>query len=805
MRRDLLQRGYRLVRCLQVEGIPYLFAERVMRTVDGAVAAAPTGYTMSYALAVANAPSYSQDVDRKAGFAAASELTFTLGRQELVDEGLTGALFARPTMRATLTATVSDPTTTTFLVDSTSGFPASGSFYIGRERCSYSGTTGTSFTGVTRGVVGFPHYHSSDTVSGFRECTDIPIYWLGRFVTSWVHVVSPEGRYLADDWCTLGDYCWQEWRGYISEQPVPVAAGMELRCSSLVRLAAGKVGAPIKGKTAVDTAGDPIIRYAPTDAVIADEAGATPIFANPPAINVGTISAYVAAISTALNAAAPAGDVYAILRPGGSEFIRITEDLAGSPRGAVTYRTTAEWLEPVAGLLAVKQRFSNRGLDLLHWVVVEIEPNADFTESTIPATGLLAMEVDGEVELATYSAVETGWDGRYTAFLLSRRGIGGTRVNPWVEGAQIGIAVGLPDSVLPVTLFTLWQSSGQTGGPRGTYDALSFGFGLGIPDDYIDEDAFAGFTFTELDLVVADELDIAESVGGHLALRRRCVVQRLTDTGEIKLSLVSTDVIDDPEAPTLAAGDLLMEGITQVEQIESPNHIRVDTSYPGRDGPTFVVRDAARSAAQGKIDWDVSAPGLPAAQALEYGGTLLLLSDGQQAAKASLPPWTELEVGDLVDVTAAHPAIYSWVDAEWGAASTMARVVGLQRSMGDETVEATLLLAGQYAGGLYLCPSAEVTAAPSSSVLRVDKGSVSRFRAGDEVAVYLPGSEGTDYEEVGITSIDTSNVSYDVLNLDAALSVVTPAAGLVVTFPVYANANTRQRRYLYVRADKAWS
>jgi hypothetical protein len=161
-------------------------------------------------------------------------------------------------------------------------------------------------------------------------------------------------------------------------------------------------------------------------------------------------------------------------------------------------------------------------------------------------------------------------------------------------------------------------------------------------------------------------------------------------------------------------------------------------------------------------------------------------------------------VGDAVELTAAHPQVYSWTDAEWGPASVTGRVIGTARSDYGDPLTATVLLEGQYDGPVYLCPSAEVTAAPAANILRMSKGSVGRFQAGDEVAVYLPGSEDTDYEEVGITSIDTSNGSYDQLNLDANLAVVTPAAGLVVTFPVYANANTRQRRYLYVRSDRAW-
>ena len=813
MRRDLLQKGYGLVRCVQVEGIPNLFAERVMRTVTGTVAAAPATYTMSYALAVRDGVTTQQDCDRKAGFAAASDKTITLGRQELVDEGLTAALFAKPTMRATLTTTVSDPATTTFVVDDASGFPSPGSFYIGRERCAYSGTTGTSFTSITRGVNGFTHYHSANSVSGFREVTDTPIYWVGRFVTIWVHVVSPEGRYLGTDWCTLGDYCWQEWRGYIAEQPVPTTAGMELRCSALVRLAGGKVGATIKGPSAMDSSGMPLVYYTPTDALkVYEVGGGLDVTGSPLRTGVGTLADWCAIVGTNLNAVAGSDDV--VVRPNG-ERVRVDVRLAGTTNAEVAIQSPAWFLTNseesaattsgfVRNHLAFKPTAADWGLVIIGWVVVELEPSADYTPASVPSSGMLVMEVDGVIEVAEYDGIDTGWNGRFTAFRLLRRGVGGTRVNPWATGATIGVVSGVPDSNLPITLFSLWQSSGQTGGPRGAYDDLAFGFGLGIPDDYIDEAAWVGYVFTSLDLVVADEIDIAESIGGHLALRRSCVVQRLMDTGEIKLSLVSTDIIDDPSATEIAKGDLLLDGVQDVEQLEAPNHIRIDTGYPGRDGITIVVRDSARAAAQGKVDWDIAAPGLPDYLALDYGASLLPLTDGQQAAKLSLPPWSTVQEGDAVELTAAHPQVYSWTSAEWGPASITGRVIGAARSDYDDTLKATVLLEGQYSGPLYLCPSAEVTAAPSASVLRMSKGSVGRFQAGDEVAVYLPGSEDTDYEEVGITSIDTTNPSYDVLNLDASLSVVTPAAGLIVTFPVYANANTRQRRYLYVRSDRAW-
>jgi len=58
-----------------------------------------------------------------------------------------------PTTATTLSAAVL-ATDTTIPVASTAGYPPSGTLLIGSEAMTYTGTTGTSFTGVTRGVLG---------------------------------------------------------------------------------------------------------------------------------------------------------------------------------------------------------------------------------------------------------------------------------------------------------------------------------------------------------------------------------------------------------------------------------------------------------------------------------------------------------------------------------------------------------------------------------------------------------------------------------------------------------------------------
>lgn len=812
MRRDLLQRGYQLVRVLQVDGIPYLFAEREVLTVLGVSPTPLTGYTMSYALSLDDGAELSQDCDRKSGFAAASEVRYLLGRDVLEAEGLAEALFATPTMRATLTTSVTSTATTTFVVDSTSGWPASGSAYIGRERFSYTGTTATSFTGITRGVAGLAHYHTADTASAYAEVTDKPRYWRGRLVTIWCHLVSPEGRYLGTNWCTLGDYCWQEWRGEVLEPPQPTRSGFTLRVGSLVQKLAGEVGATIKGKVAFDSGGTPLIYYTPSDSIrIVENGGGLDVEGAPLVSRIATVADWCGIVQ--INASAGAGSDKIRIRQAGAG-VRINVDFGVN--ASYVAQASAWFLDdqprdgeggtpltnPIIPLLWNTDRDLRLAVGI--WLVVELEPSADFTDAVPDSSGLLLVRAGGEVEVMRYDTTETGWDGRFTAFRIVERRINDTfGLNPFQQGAEVSI-ISAADGPVFFVAAALWTSSGMAGA-RGIFDSLAYGFGMGIPYSLFDELSFSRWFFDFINGYVAEEVAVEDIVGGHFALARQCLVQTTGSDGQHLIRLVSTEVTDDPEAPALTADDVLLDGSSDPEQLEAPNHIVIDSSAPGSEGAKYVVRDAARSQAEGKVSWDLDAPGIDESRAIERGAMLILLSDGQQAMKVRLPPWSTVQIGDAISDRRAHPAVYDYTLGQWAPSAIAGRVVGMTVSQWDETREATILLAGQYGNTVYLAPSSEVTKAISTTVLRVSKGTVSRFHVGDTVAVYLPGSEATDYEKHDIATIDTSNPSYDVITLATPLAVVTPAAGLVVTFPAWTNASTDQRRYMYARDERSWT
>jgi hypothetical protein len=92
---------------------------------------------------------------------------------------------------------------TTITVKDTTNFSSSGTIYIGTERITHSGKSGTSFTGCTRGIyspfktdsgANFGRNHQINrkfgTVPVGVKVTDAPRTWVGKWVGIWMHRVT---------------------------------------------------------------------------------------------------------------------------------------------------------------------------------------------------------------------------------------------------------------------------------------------------------------------------------------------------------------------------------------------------------------------------------------------------------------------------------------------------------------------------------------------------------------------------------------------------------------------------------------
>ena len=242
----LRQRGYGTFYAVRIEGIPYTFHEGpTPYRVDAESAPDPgAGYASSASFIVTTNMSVDQELDRDSAVARGKALSIVLSWDVLESEGILDDLFRRPEYFTTLTADT-NATQTILLVDDTASFPTSGNINLGRELIKYTGKSGTSFTGCTRGYLSNAYKFKKDDPGSDAIITPTPYAWKGRFVTVHEHLISPEGRILSSTLCE-GDYQRELWKGYLSDPPLPDKAGMKLKALPLVRLATQPLGSEIR-------------------------------------------------------------------------------------------------------------------------------------------------------------------------------------------------------------------------------------------------------------------------------------------------------------------------------------------------------------------------------------------------------------------------------------------------------------------------------------------------------------------------------------------------------------------------------
>ena len=171
---------------------------------------------------------------------------------------------------------------------------------------------------------------------------------------------------------------------------------------------------------------------------------------------------------------------------------------------------------------------------------------------------------------------------------------------------------------------------------------------------------------------------------------------------------------------------------------------------------------------------------------------------GQSIIRFKVAPWVEMQVGDAVSVTVAHPLLFDWSDGTRQPANVPGRVLGWSFNMKTGEQSVTILLDGIQAPAFWLCPVATVSGV-SGSVVTVNDGTW--FRSGETVRFYNRGEEATESADL---LVDT--VSGNDLTLNASPPAwLTSANATRATYPAYASASTDQTgAWMYVRDDKYW-
>lgn len=830
---ELIDAGYSRVFGVLVEGIPYAFLEtRLMTTADDDIAV-PADYTAARgALRVRESDSISKELDRVTGLGRGRALDLVLALDVLGDIG--AELFRTPSLRARLTADA-DGTATTFNVDDTTGF--TGFFYVGREFCTYAGSTATSFTGVTRAIAGWAHYHPSSTASGYRFCTDRPQYWRGRFVTIFEHLVGPDGRALATTACEVGTYCRELWKGYIDAQPQVDGRQMLLRCLPIERLLAQKLGGtakgqvlfhPLEGQTTVESEfGQFPIVATPSDTVFAlnqDTGDNVTISLTPGSAPVITSLAGVANSIFGLikNSATFVNQVVAGAATTWTEGdvprmrIRIcVEDPATNARQVMSLATSVWFLSPfeeadtytervavispTGGFSSERQvtgddfRFVvNPNYAANAWLVIKPDLENDGEPAAWPSSGYVLLENDEGLEVARYDNLvsDASWaTGLMFGVQLTERALmGTTRINPFIASTRATVVPGMRGTLTDI-IETLGTSSGT--GLRGVFDTLAYGLGLSMPGDWFDLDGYP-LSSQYVDGVSDDAASVENIVGGWLALMGRCLTQRQNAAGYVRLVAPSTSLDVPGTALTVLPSDVLV-GATKTERLfESPNVVRIEDSL--RQGRTVsVIRDVPRQQAEGARTVTFIAPGINTASALAYGGKMLALSDGQLVITLGVRSGLALGVGDPCRLDLDHPAIWSWSDGAV-ASSVPARVIGESENLGTGERSLTFLVPGQQQTARQLCPAARVDGYLSTTVLEVDD--VTGFAAGMELYIYRRGNATVSTTRT-VAAVDTT---LNTVELTTPLIAVTyPADGDTwLTYADFGTGTAEQDEHLFM-------
>ena len=873
----LRQRGYGTFYAVKIESIPWIFTEGpVPYRVDYADSpGVPSGYIgQSASFLIVDKTTIDQELNRESAVARGKSLPLVLSWDVLEADGILDDLFRRPAYFTTLTADVAAADTTINVV-STSSFDSAGQFYIGRELVKYSGKTGTSFTGCSRGYLGYTYKFDKDAPGSHGMITPTPHSWRGRFVTIYEHLVSPEGRILDSVW-TEGTYQRELWKGYVTTPPVPSQLGMQIEAANLVRITGQEIGSTVTATT-VGSIG---VAEGWLDLPVYVAAGASLEFiicmneedcydklrsVMAPLVEEGatdgdwpTLPPGVMSIRQYLEAACqqlfddyPEDDGTGTSSPspplsiGISEAITnpyLTGDLSikvnfgynfpntwwirAQPPGNVYWQS-----DPTIPIIDENGMYFNYDDITVGDSESNITTEAPLFQPVPPY--LVVKDIEGDTAIdfvladSGMAVVEAGdnsevirWDDKITADYLGNdlSPVALLHVSERMVGAQFSSVEQLPANffesgtlevvsgaigTLDGVAETLLESSGT--GTRGSKDTLPLGFGLGIPEAWIDLDATGGSPLPTEDvpLLASGRSSWEEMFSGWYQLSGWCLALR-RDTSNV-LQLQRADVVPSEVISTTVAGylgtalsksDVIVGGTKVPRIIVAPNQVIIDTTAGPYESAQYTYNAVGRIQSEGVYSTELAVPGGRAEILSAAVLSIMSRGQGQSCIRFAVAPWVDIQVGDPISVTVAHPLLFQWSDGTRQPSNIAGRCVGWSFNMktGEQTL--TILMDGLMATGVHLCPVETVSLVSSNDVT---VGNGSWWRSGETVRFYNRGLESTESDDLLV-----STVTGNILTLDAS-----PPAWLAVgtraTHPAYTSGSSDQTGpFMYDKTTRYW-
>lgn len=839
--------GYAPHYVVRIEGIPTLFAEHVGDGMDG------DGYHLDASLVIDGAARIGSVLSDSDHFAGAKDFEF-----RLMDTPKVRALMSRPTAQTVMTADFAHDDAVMY-VASTAGFPESPSIlYFGTSCIEQTYDLIDAWTSLDHSTYPPARSYKAGTV-----VTDTPGQWKGRRVELFMALVDPTGRYVQDADILSQACC--IWTGYLSARPTRNGTEWEMLASDQVQRMRMPLSAAAQGSArwALDDDGAIYVDrgIAIGLVLIGSTLGFfcnisdTPFDAEP----AGPIlrSRLRALIVERLLAIAPAevGDLKWVQSdsPNNGPLARewvlnvyltgvtdttigtnvsisgqgISAALSARDSGFNTFANPGE-LQAIPTQLCQGTVIVGAGLSI---TVEDADP------ATLPTAGFVRLDGGESKQLLEYVGLTVDTADAATVHLQLAPGSQplGSDILIWATDEVSG-------TVVDISATFIWRDEGPIedimrraivssgDATNGTWDTLARGqgYGLGAIDADSFEEVFDGaFGLLSFVLAVDSGVSLAKLMGGILRIAQCGIAaRRAADGSAMQIAAVNVGPPSTLEvAATIRDSDLAFSSrgtkpIRVRDVFAAPQSIQATCKVAeigDQEGSAGVI--IARS--PDIIDWTGDAWKLEV-----YGvsrSALLLPMQAwatswfraceRQIVEIDLPPWQDIEVGDVIALDLDDVALWDYSRAAPGFHG-LARVLGVQTRL--ETGVQTVLLAldGARTSGP-MAPSIQVVAvngADPTAPTSIDVAEswfplLTLAIAGDGpwyLLAYVPGSD----DGAGQFAVDAIVLTGGVcrITFDALPEVTrTFTTSDRITFPVAAYCVAGQLRYLQNTDLVQWS
>ena len=843
--------GWGVVYCVTIEGIATVFTERELGlTLPGAAPFAD--YTAEDgSLVVDDSGPVGSDLDRTQGVGVGLSFGFAL-----LDTSAVRTALLAPSYTARLTAAVT-AAATTIAVDDTTGWASAGQFWLGVERVEYTGTTATSFTGCTRGTAGKAYAHSLGSASSI--VTDKPRWYIGREITLWAYAVDPIGQVPGS---TFGDeeniVC--VWRGYIEEGPQRTPHGFRFEASALDRRLARPLQALASGTVANTTARHTI---APSEVVgltvrllnasNVEQWSHTITWSPFSALSAASLysgaqlrSLVVSTFATALAAAgSPATTRIELIKwitdPTSPERYRLAVEIKSSAltvgyfaEAALVLASSSYWtaapswqnrVNTTSGNLTIPP--SSTADQLLPTYDNPLRPIGTPGASVAGITGLAIKLDEGDPANVTapvtvdLQAQDGGASVRlvagkvssvqgllYVGGFTSISGPGIPKAD--VVGSSAAVLYAMQGSIKTAILEHL-HSSGTENLRDSTYDKLQRAQGYGLLTSRVNQPSFS-----DLDGIISITLDtttgarsLVDIFAGLLALTQYAIVARVDvtdDYRQIKLTLVRTALGSSGGEVSITDADLLALTQSPVEVLDRARPINlIKLALDGGADVTFSDPAAAETFGTVEQTWKVphNVRDQVHSLATPLVAAYLATQPTIQVFRLRVACNVDAHVGDSVELSLTHPAIYDWQSGTQGFTGP---AVVLGRSFDLRTMAVSLTVAASaMIKTSALSPAALVTAYSGATSITLARGWYTHMKqtldasgGSFRLVVYDPGSveDPTNYLDIDAVT-DTGAAC--LLGIQTEGGSLTPTANQsYVTLPETGNADAFQKKFAHV-------